>query len=923
MKQRILLVCLMSLMGSVLCAQRLTVTRLACEMMPGTVTVVSSPRLSWQMAAAGNGARQTAYEIAVTDRLTGSECWNSGKVLSAQSHLVDCAAAALAEGNYIWRVRVWDEADMPSDWSEHAAFRILTPEAAFAGSRWIGAITREEARLPKGRNFHGSELRKPEVKAAWEAVDTLAKKSICLRRDFHIRKGVRLATAYVCGLGFYELTLNGRKVGESEFAPLWSDYEKSVYYNTYDVTSLLQTGDNAVGVLLGNGFYNVQGGRYRKLQISFGAPTLLFRLEVYYEDGTSESVVSDGNWKYDLSPVTFNCIYGGEDYDARLEQPGWNKPGFGARHWRNAVLQEAPAGTLRPQYAEPVKIMERYDVRSVTKLTPEQVEATSLSTKRKVDASALVLDMGQNLAGFPEIKVRGKRGQKITLLVAESLTEEGACNQRQTGRQHYYEYILKGSGEETWRPRFSYYGFRYIQLEGAVLKGDKNLRKLPVVQRIQSCFVYNSAPKTGRFECSNSIFNATHRLIEKAVRSNMQSVFTDCPHREKLGWLEQNHLCGPGLLYNYDLTGFLPQTMQHIADAQHADGAVPTTAPEYVLFEGPGMDVFAQSPEWGCAYVLLPFMFYEVYGDDSLIKRHYRGMRHYADYMRTRAANGIVSFGLGDWYDYGDYRAGFSRNTPVPLVATAHYYLILQRVAEAACLLGNVFDAAYYDGLAKEVVSSFRREFYDENTGQFGSGSQCSNALPLFLGMVPDEERQRVLDNLVADIRKHGNRLTTGDVGNRYLFQTLARNGLNELMYTMHNHEDVPGYGFQLKFGATTLTEQWDPRQGSSWNHFMMGQIDEWFYYSLAGVRALPGSPGMREVEICPQPVGDLTYVKAATATPYGELSVHWTRENGIFRLQVEVPVGCTAYVQLPGEQERRKVEQGKHTFVKTILEQD
>lgn len=923
MKHRISLVCLLLLLTMVAHAQRLTVTRLACEMLPGTVTVASSPRLSWQLAATGNGARQTAYEIAITDRLTGHECWNSGKVSSAQSHLVDCSSAALASGEYVWHVRVWDEADAPSAWSKQAAFRIHTPEEAFAGSRWIGAITRQDARLPKGRTFHGSELRKPEVKAAWEAVDTLAKRSICLRREFRVRKGIKQATVHVCGLGFYELTLNGHKVGESEFAPLWSDYDKSVYYNTYDVTSQLQAGDNAVGVLLGNGFYNVQGGRYRKLQISFGAPTLLFRLHLHYADGTSESVVSDESWKYDLSPVTFNCIYGGEDYDARLEQPGWNKPGFSALHWRNVVLQEAPGGRLRPQSAEPVKIMERYDVQSIAKLTPEQVEAASLSTKRKVAPSAVVLDMGQNLAGFPEIKVRGKCGQKITLLVAESLTGEGACNQRQTGRQHYYEYTLKGEGEETWRPRFSYYGFRYIQLEGAVLKGDKNRQGLPVVQRVQSCFVYNSAPKTGRFECSNPLFNATHRLIEKAVRSNMQSVFTDCPHREKLGWLEQNHLCGPGLLYNYDLTGFLPQTMQHIADAQHSDGAVPTTAPEYVLFEGPGMDVFAQSPEWGCTYVLLPFMFYETYGDDSLIRRHYHGMRRYADYMQTCAVDGIVSFGLGDWYDYGDFRAGFSRNTPVPLVATAHYYLILQRVADAARLLGNRFDAAYYDAEAKKVVTAFRRTFYNEHTGQFGTGSQCSNALPLFLGMVPDEERPKVLANLVADIRKHGNRLTTGDVGNRYLFQTLARNGLNELMYTMHNHEEVPGYGFQLKFGATTLTEQWDPRQGSSWNHFMMGQIDEWFYYSLAGIRALPGSVGMREVEIAPQPVGDLTYVKASTATPYGELSVHWTRENGSFRLNVEVPVGCTAYVQLPGEEERQRVEHGKHSFVKTLLEQN
>ena len=350
------------------------------------------------------------------------------------------------------------------------------------------------------------------------------------------------ATAYVCGLGFYEFSLNGEKVGDSEFAPLWSDYDKSVYYNTYDVTSQVKKGGNAIGVLLGNGFYNVQGGRYRKLQISFGAPTLRFRMVVNYEDGTSETIVSGKDWKYDFSPVLFNCIYGGEDYDARREQKGWNMFGFKEQDWHPVVIQEAPKGVLRPQIAQPVKIMERYDIRKVTKLTAEQITAACKSTKRTVDPSAFVLDMGQNLAGFPEITVRGKKGQKITLLVSESLTDEGACNQRQTGRQHYYEYTLKGEGVETWHPRFSYYGFRYIQVEGAVLKGQKNPFRLPVIQKIQSCFVYNSAPKISTFECSNRIFNDAHRLIEKAVRSNMQSVFTDCPHREKLGWLEQDHL---------------------------------------------------------------------------------------------------------------------------------------------------------------------------------------------------------------------------------------------------------------------------------------------------------------------------------------------------------------------------------------------
>ena len=911
--------CCLMLFPLLISAEGIKVTRLTAEMKENPEMLNEVPRLGWRMVSNQNETHQTAYEIELSDALNNAILWNSGKVNSAQSQLVDIKDIlnlSDASGNYSWRVKVWDEKDQSSTWSDKATFSYQPTSSLFSCSEWIGAITREDAKIPEGRNFTGGELRKPEVKAAWEAVDSLAKKSIYLRRSFNSDKKIAKATASVAGLGFYEFTLNGKKVGESEFAPLWSDYDKSVFFNTYDVTDQVKSGENVAGILLGNGFYNVQGGRYRKLQISFGPPTLLFELKINYTDGTEEIICSDKNWKYDFSPIVFNCIYGGEDYDARLEQPNWDKAKFNDAAWRPVVIQEGPKGELRSQLAPPVKIMERYGVQSYNKLNAAQVESATKSTKRTVDASAFVLDMGQNLAGYPEIKVKGKKGQKITLVVAESLTDEGACNQRQTGRQHYYEYTLKGNGVETWHPRFSYYGFRYIQVEGAVMKGEKNPDKLPVIEKIESCFVYNSAPKVSTFESSNEMFNQTHRIIEKAVRSNMQSVFTDCPHREKLGWLEQVHLNGPGLYYNYDLTSYIPQQMQNMADAQHADGAMPTTAPEYVVFEGPGMDVFAQSPEWGSAFIITPFMYRDAYGDDSLIRKYYHQMRRYLDSLTSRADKGIVSFGLGDWYDYGDFKAGFSKNTPVPLVATAQYYMDIIYMIEAAELIGNQADVTYYTQLAKEVNQAFHREFYNSETKQYGTGSQCSNALPLFLNIVPVEDKETVLNNLKADIAKNGNRLTTGDVGNRYLFQALAQNGLNELMYTMHNHDEAPGYGFQLKFGATTLTEQWDPRMGSSWNHFMMGQIDEWFFRSLAGFNEfIPTADGSQELIIRPCPVGDLKFVRATTETLYGTVAVDWKREHNRFTLDVEVPVGNTAKVYLPDGSAPVTIGSGKHQF--------
>ena len=406
----------------------------------------------------------------------------------------------------------------------------------------------------------------------------------------------------------------------------------------------------------------------------------------------------------------------------------------------------------------------------------------------------------------------------------------------------------------------------------------------------------------------------------------MQSVFTDCPHREKLGWLEQVHLNGPGLLYNYDLTAFAPQIMRNMADAQHANGAMPTTAPEYVVFEGPGMDAFAESPEWGGALVIFPYMYYETYGDDSLIKKYYQNMRRYVDYLSTRADRHILSFGLGDWYDYGDFRAGFSRNTPVPLVATAHYYMSVDYLIKAASIVGNDYDVRYYSSLAYDIMVAFNERFLNHDTAQYGTGSQCSNALPLFLRLTQSAGHQgiyemdhrlnrKVFMNLVKDVEAHGNRLTTGDVGNRYLIQTLANYGADELIYKMFNHEDAPGYGFQLKFGATTLTEQWDPRQGSSWNHFMMGQIDEWFFNSLAGIRPYVKN-GYQIVGIAPKPVGDLKYVKCSYDTPYGVISVDWTHESGTFTLNLSVPVNTTAVVTLPGEIAPKEVQSGTYQFV-------
>lgn len=760
---------------------------------------------------------------------------------------------------------------------------------------WIGAITKADAHIPEGRSFSGGKL-KGDEKLLWDAVDSLSRRSIILNKVFDTGKGtVAKASVKICGLGFYELTINGRRVGDSEFAPAWSDYDKTVFYNVYDVTDLMLPLNNDICVLLGNGFYNEQGGRYAKMRVSFGPPTLYFDLCVTYSDGQQEHIVSDGTWRYRLSPVTFNSIYGGEDHDARLEDMGSASEVMPeAAVWRDVVIQESPKGVMREQIALPVKIMERYSIHKRLGTT--------------------TFDMGQNLSGYPEIRVRGRRGQKVRLYVGETLTPDTLVNQKQTGRPYYYTYTLRGGDSETWHPRFSYYGYQYIQIEGAVMEGDDNPLGLPVIEDLQSCFVYNSAPKTGYFECSNQLFNDTYRIIDRAIRSNWQAVWTDCPHREKLGWLEQDWLNGEGLIYNYDCRAMIEQTMRNIVDAQHADGSMPEIAPEYTVFKGSWAKPFLESPEWGGAIIALPVLYDSYYGSDKLCREYYEPMLRYVDYLHTQDSCYILNQGLGDWYDYGEGKAGFSKNTPVPLVATAHYYKWTLSMAFIAQQMDKREDEERLFARADSIQVAYIREFYNPETHSFGTGSQASNAISRVLRLVPDGDIAKVMDNIYADIAAHGNRLTTGDVGNRYLFEALSIHN-PKLLYEMLNHHDVPGYGYQIQKGMTTLTEQWNPEHGASMNHFMMAHINNLLIPFFAGIQT-----GGGEVWIWPHPVGDLQWCKASTTAYSGEYSVHWQRNDDGLLMTVSIPDGDEAWVINPFTQSSEKYCAGTH---KIILRKD
>jgi len=854
----------------------LRVTRLTTDFREGlVVTDDSVAELRWQVAGAENGAWLMASDVDV-------ESDGGGQTLCTEKgQTVRLRLAPSDSKRYRWRVRVKDGHNHWTSWSPWQTIVRQTAEGAFGKAQWIGAITRADAHIPQGRHFTHETMKDSANKAAWAAADTLSRRSIRVSRTFSLPEGrIKSALLNWCGLGFCHLEVNGQTPEESDMSPLWSDYDKTVFYNTRDVTDLLRSGDNRLEAVLGNGFYNEQGGRYRKLLISFGPPTLKARLSVQYENGRKVEIITDGKWQYRPGRVTFNSIYGGEDYDAAMTLPAW----------RPVVIQEGPAGKLRPQTAPPITVWKTCEGRLIGQ-----------------SGDTLVYDLEQNMAGQPAITVSGKKGQRVIIRPGETLDVAGKVNQRQTGRPHYYIYTLSGDGEETWHPMFSYYGCRYMQVEGAATEGTANPDGLPVIRQLAGRFISNATRTTGRLETSSERVNATHRIIHMAVRSNMQAVLTDCPHREKLGWLEQDYLNSGTLTMNYDMAPYLQGLMRNIADAQKEDGMQPTTAPEYLIFEGKWLDPFRESPEWGGAVVFLPLLYYNTYGSDQLIRQYYPYMKRYADYLARRAEDGIVSFGLGDWYDYNGTRAGFSKNTPVPLVATAHYWRWTRDVARAADILRLADDKGKYDQRADSIREAFNRAFFHADSLYYGTNSQTSNAIPLVLGLADDDCREGVLANLIQDIQRHGDRLTTGDVGNRFLFEALTMNRLDSLLWRMLDHDSLPGYGYQIKQGATTLTEQWDPKQGASQNHFMMGQIDEFFYTRLAGFSSLGGNAWL----ISPQPVGNLTSVRAETETPYGKVSIAWRRDKGVFSCRLTLPIGTTAQVRLPGSDKVRTARSG------------
>lgn len=821
------------------------------------------PGFSWQLAPVSSqlhGVSQSAYQVEVSENSANFRTllWTSGSVGSSAISGIVYAGPDLRAGHmYAWRVRVWDERHHPTPWSEAAHWS----QAPTWHAAWIGAPNADNDKAPMP----------------------------LFRKSFLLAKPPKRAILHASGLGQDELRINGRKVGVDELTPGWTEYSKTVDYNSYDVTEMLRTGSNAIGVMLGNGMYRVleTPGRYTKFVGNHGLLELTAQLHVELTDGESVDIATDGTWKTRPGPITFSSTYGGEDYDARREPKGWDEPGFDDNAWSAVRVVEGPGGVLRPEPEPPVRVMHTYTPVKVTRPVRD----------------VLVYDLGQNFAGWPEISVSGLAGATIKLIPGELLNPDGAVSQHSSGTPQWYSYTLRGTGVERWHPRFSYYGFRYVQVEGAVTGAQPGgpagqARLIGLVGQA----VHSTSPVAGSFATSDDLLNRIHLLIVRAIENNAVSLFTDCPHREKLGWLEEAHLLAPAQLYDFDFSGLYAATARNIADTQSTSGPsagrISEIAPQYVLFQ-PQWGIFDDSPEWSSTAVLAPWYLYQRTGDLHLLAEHYGVMKRYVAYLATRSKDGIIAYGLGDWYDIGPGAPGVSKLTTLGLTATAVEYqdlLVLERIA---ALLGKNNDSAQFRKDADAVREDFNARFFDNAHHLYDTGSQTAQAMPLSIGLVPDGEREAVLKALVDDIRAHQNHVTAGDVGFHYVVDVLLANSRADVLYDMLERTDSPSYGYQLARGATSLTEAWDTNPDSSQDHSMLGHGEEWFYRGLGGMNIDLSRSGADRLILRPYVAEKIAWVRTGYRSALGTIQSDWRRGVAETEYEFDIPVNASATIEI------------------------
>ena len=855
----------------------------------------ASPRLSWIVESNRRGARQSAYRILVASRpdllqSDAADLWDSGRVASPQSVNVGYVGRLLRSGETChWKVRVWDASGAESAWSEPARWEMGLLRSEDWTAKWIGLRTVDPvAGSDVNAWVESTAAPEPKLETRAEILQRLAKlaPAVHFRKSFPAVKEIRRARAYVCGLGYYELYLNGKKVGDHVLDPAQTDYDKRALYATYDVTEEIRRGDNAVGVILGDGFFAQSVSEFAS-KMEYGLPGFILRLDLDYADGSSTRVVSDASWKAAAGPVLKSNVFAGEVYDARREMPGWTEPGFEDGTWRPADPLDPLSPRLESQMMPAVR---RVEILRPVRLTQPK-------------PGVWVYDFGRNFAGWARINAAAPRGTALKLRFAEFMEAGGALNFDSTGPQATGVipsdlYVCRGGGRETWEPRFTYHGFRYAELSG--YPGE------PGLDLLEGVAVRSGLERAGTFSCSDDLLNRIHETALRTFESNLVGIPTDCPARERAGWLGDAHVTVEATLFNYDMAAFWRKYIRDIETTSDLKGGIPAAV-------APGRRRVGSPPDWGVATVLLPWFLYLYDGDARVLEDHYDDMVRFCDFFKSQAGtDGIVSAGLGDWWDptraSGDDRVGGGgkpQNTKPALTSTAYLYYSTKLLAAVAERLDKPADAETFRARAERVRADFAKAFFDATDRSYGS--QTADALALYMGLVPAGQERRVAESLARDVDETwSGHASVGSHGATHLYWALGKYGYDEVAYDIFRRDGYPGFRHLFSLGATTLWERMGslkPGQAApegSLNHPFHGGYDAWFYQGIAGIEPDPARPGFEHFFLKPELIHRLARAEASYLSVRGRIRSAWKSEGGAFLWDITVPGNASATVFVP-----------------------
>lgn len=856
-------------------AQKINVFDLKVEHQSNPLCIESgAPRMSWKLQTALKNTSQNSYEIRIgTDpkdiKTNKNIIWRVSKKTS-QSILVPYEGPSLKPGcRYFWQVRVTDNHNNTSPWSEIQSWRMGITASDWT-AKWIA--------LPSADTTKASPL---------------------FRKAYRLNKDIKSATAYVSARGLYEAYINGQRIGDAYFMPGWTSYKHHIQYQTYDVTALLKKGDNVLAAMLGDGWYKGRIGFSHQKAFYGDTRALLLQIEVQYSDGSREILATDGQWKTAVGPVLASDIYDGEIYDARLEKKGWAHPEYTEdTDWQPVRVMEYSYDGLVGMNAPPVKKQERFKVKNITR-TPQ---------------GDLIVDFGQNLVGWVELKAKGAQGTKITLSHAEVLDKAGnfyTTNLRTAKQQNIY--LLDDNTEQIFSPHFSFQGFRYLKVEG--YPGELTPEDLTAVA------LYSDMPQTGTFETSNPLLNQLQHNIVWGQKGNFVDVPTDCPQRdERLGWTGDAQAFFNTAAFNMDVSGFFVKWLLDVRADQHASGSIPFVIPDVLTSNDAG------AAGWGDVATIVPWGMYYVYGDTCILENQYSSMQAWVDFITAKSPQHLWNngFHFGDWLFYrpDDDNDGRAAVTDKYLIAQCFYAHSTQLLINAANVLGKTEDEKRYKDQLERIKQAFQQEYLTPN-GRLVSSTQTAYVLALQFDMLPENLRQQAADRLVENIRSYGNHLTTGFLGTPYLCHVLTRFGHTETAYDLLLQETYPSWLYPVKMGATTIWERWDGIKPdgtfqtpsmNSYNHYAYGAIGDWMYKNIAGIN--PDEAGYKKIRIEPRLGRGITTASASLDTPYGVVSSSWKLENGTFKLSVSIPPNTTATVIMPGRIANTKGGQSNSTII-------